>query len=135
MDRTPDRGSPRRTPPSLIEQGYVLGTVNYLAPELCGTELVDGPAGDVFSLGVTLFEMLAGQLPYPTGSVQQTFRRHQADPPADIRRHVGSLPAGLVTLIERLLARRPADRPKAGLVVQQLVGLEIATIRRGPLAA
>jgi serine/threonine protein kinase len=115
---------------ALLELGYVLGTVNYLAPELCGDEPVDGPACDMFSLGVTLFEMLAGQLPYPAGSVEQTFRRHRADPPADIRRHVGSLPAGLVTVIERLLGRKPADRPKASLLVQQLIGLEIAAIRR-----
>jgi serine/threonine protein kinase len=115
---------------ALLEQGYVLGTANYLAPELCAEEPVDGPAGDLFSLGVTLFETLAGQLPYPTGSVQQTFRRHRADPPADIRRHVASLPAGLVSLIERLLARKPSDRPRAGVVVQHLIALEIAAIRR-----
>ncbi len=115
---------------ALLEQGYILGTVNYLAPELCGSEPVDGPASDVFSLGVTLFEMLAGQLPYPAGSVEQTFRRHESDPPADIRRFVGGLPSGLVALVERLLARRPADRPKMAAAVQQLIALEIAAIRR-----
>ncbi|HYT87155.1 MAG TPA: protein kinase, partial [Gemmataceae bacterium] len=115
---------------ALLEQGYVLGTVNYLAPELCGSEPIDEPASDVFSLGVTLFEMLAGQLPYPSGSVKQTFRRHQCDPPADIRRHVGSLPPGLPGLLDRLLARKPADRPRAALLVQQLVALEIAAIKR-----
>ncbi|MCC6417941.1 MAG: serine/threonine protein kinase [Gemmataceae bacterium] len=115
---------------ALLEEGYVLGTINYLAPELCGTDPVDGTASDVFSLGVTLYEMLAGQLPYPAGSVEQTFRRHHADPPADIRRYVSGLPAGLVVFIERLLARRPADRPKAAAVVQHLIALEIAAIRR-----
>jgi serine/threonine protein kinase len=115
---------------ALLDQGYVLGTVNYLAPELCGSEPADGPASDVFSLGATLFEMLAGQLPYPVGSVEQTFRRHESDPPADIRRFVGGLSPGLVALVERLLARRPADRPKAAAVVQQLVALEIAALRR-----
>ncbi len=115
---------------ALLEEGYVLGTVNYLAPELCGDDPVDGPAADVFSLGVTLFEMLAGQLPYPAGSVKQTFRRHRSDPPIDLRRFVASLPPALVTLVERLLARRPADRPRATLMVQQLVALEIAAIRR-----
>ncbi len=115
---------------ALLEQGYVLGTANYLAPELCAEEPADGPASDLFSLGVTLFEMLAGQLPYPSGSVQQTFRRHRADPPADIRRHVASLPADLVGLVERLLVRKASDRPKVGVVVQQLVTLEIAAIRR-----
>jgi serine/threonine protein kinase len=113
----------------LLEQGYVLGTVNYLAPELCGANPADTFASDVFSLGVTLYEMLAGQLPYPAGSVKQTFRRHESDPPLDIRRHVSALPAGLVALLERLLARRPADRPRAAAVVQQFVALEIAAIR------
>jgi serine/threonine protein kinase len=113
---------------ALLREGYVLGTVNYLAPELCGPEPEDGLAADVFSLGVTLFEMLTGQLPYPPGSIEQTFRRHEADPPADLRRHAIRLPAGLATLVERLLARRPADRPRAAVVVRQLVGLEIAAI-------
>jgi eukaryotic-like serine/threonine-protein kinase len=113
---------------ALLQQGYVLGTVNYLAPELCGQDLEDGLASDVFSLGVTLFEMLAGQLPYPPGSIEQTFRRHEADPPADIRRLAGPLPAGLAHLMERLLKRLPTDRPRATAVVQQLIGLEIAAI-------
>ena len=52
---------------ALIEKGYVLGTVNYLAPELCGDEPRDDTRADIFSLGVTLFEMLTGQLPYAIG--------------------------------------------------------------------
>jgi hypothetical protein len=74
--------------------------------------------------------MLTGRLPYPPGSVEQVFRRHSCDPPADVRRFAGSLPTALVTLIERLLARRPADRPRAAAVVHQLVALEIAALRR-----
>jgi len=113
----------------LLEQGYVLGTVNYLAPELCGPEPEDNFTSDVFSLGVTLFEMLAGQMPYPAGSIEQTFRRHESDPPADIRHHVPSpLPPGLPQLMAKLLARRQEDRPRAAAVVQHLIGLEIAAI-------
>ncbi len=113
----------------LLEQGYVLGTVNYLAPELCGAEPEDNAASDVFSLGVTLFEMLTGQMPYPAGSIEQTFRRHESDPPADLRQFSpGPLPQGLPQLVGRLLARKPEDRPRAVTVVQQLVGLEIAAI-------
>jgi eukaryotic-like serine/threonine-protein kinase len=114
----------------MLARGYVLGTVNYLAPELCAAEPRDGPEADVFSLGVTLFEMLTGQLPYPTGSVAQTFRRHEADPPADVRRHAPNLPPALASLLGRMLARRPSDRPRASAVVAQLVALEIAAIGR-----
>ena len=121
---------------TLRRQGYVLGTANYLAPELCGLS-VDGeecpdsdPSSDVFSLGVTFFEMLTGQLPYPSGSINQTFRRHSADPPLDIRRLAGPLPSPLANLIDRLLERWPARRPRLSLVIQQLIALEIANLRR-----
>jgi len=115
---------------SLLEQGYILGTLDYLAPELCGPEPADAFASDLFSLGVTLFEMLTGQLPYPAGTVDQTLRRHGSDPPADLRLHGGAVPSAVASLVERLLARKMADRPKAGAVVQQLISLEISTLGR-----
>ena len=113
-----------------LREGYVLGTADYLAPELCGPDLQEGESSDLFSLGVMLFEMLTGRLPYPRGSVKQTLRRHQCDPPANVRRLAGPLPNALATLVERLLANRLADRPRVGAVVQQLIGLEIAGLRR-----
>jgi eukaryotic-like serine/threonine-protein kinase len=119
----------------LLEQGYVLGTVNYLAPELCSPEPEDNVASDMFSLGVTLFEMLTAKMPYPAGSIEQTFRRHESDPPADLRRHFAApLPPGLPKLVAKLLARRPEDRPRAAAVVQQLIGLEIAEIGQRRIA-
>ena len=74
--------------------------------------------------------MLTGRLPYPTGTLEQTLRRHSCDPPADIRDLVPMLPPALATLVERLLAHRPKDRPKAASVVRQLISLEIAAISR-----
>jgi eukaryotic-like serine/threonine-protein kinase len=115
---------------ALLKQGYVLGTLNYLAPELCATGPDADQASDLFSLGVSLFELLTGNLPYPPGTLQQTMRRHSCDPPADIRRYTDSLPPALIALVERLLAHKPADRPKAAMVVQQLVTLEIAAMGR-----
>jgi serine/threonine protein kinase len=114
----------------LLRKGYVLGTVNYLAPELCAFDPAADHGSDLYSLGVTLFEMLTGRLPYPAGSINETLRRHRLDPPADVRRHAPLLPPALATLVERLLARRPADRPRAAAVVQQLVSLEIGALRR-----
>jgi eukaryotic-like serine/threonine-protein kinase len=115
---------------ALLRQGYLLGTADYLAPELCAFNPDANERSDLFSLGVTLFEMLAGRLPYPPGSTALTLRRHLCDPPADIRRFTSPLSPGLITLVERLLAREPEKRPPAALVVQQLVALEIATLGR-----
>jgi eukaryotic-like serine/threonine-protein kinase len=114
----------------LLKRGYVLGTVDYLAPELCAFDEETDTSSDLFSLGVTLFEMLTGQLPYPQGTIEQTLRRHSSEPPTDIRPLVGGLPSGLVALLDRLLARRPEDRPRAALIVQQLIALEVTTTSR-----
>jgi eukaryotic-like serine/threonine-protein kinase len=116
---------------SFLRAGYVLGTANYLAPELCDELPEEDLSSDLFALGATLFEMLTGRLPYPPGSLRQTFRRHRCDPPADVRELAGPLHPDLVRLVERLLAHRPEDRPKAGSVVQQLVKLEIAALGGG----
>jgi serine/threonine protein kinase len=104
--------------------------VNYLAPELCDFSSEADFRSDLFSLGVTLFEMLAGKLPYPRGTTAQTYQRHLQDSPLDIRNHAGSLPSALASLVARLLNRNPEDRPRATAVVQQLIALEIATMRR-----
>jgi serine/threonine protein kinase len=115
---------------ALLREGYVLGTANYLAPELCRPEPHGDTASDMFSLGVTLFEVLTGQLPYPTGTLGQTFRRHGCDPPADVRHCGVPVPRELAQLVMRLLARHAEERPKAAAVVRQLIALEIAALRR-----
>lgn len=115
---------------AFLRQGYVLGTPDYLAPEQCRPEPEADLKSDLFSLGVVLFEMLTGRLPYPPGSLDQTFKRHGCDPPADIRCCAGPLPDALVRIVERLLCRHPQQRPSAEAVVQQLIGLEIAALGR-----
>jgi serine/threonine protein kinase len=114
---------------AMLRQGYLLGTADYLAPELCTTVPGGGPGADLFSLGVVLFEMLTGELPYPPGSVDETMRRHETEPPADIRRRLPTLRPALANLVNRLLARRPADRPRAHAVMPQLIALEIAALK------
>jgi eukaryotic-like serine/threonine-protein kinase len=114
----------------LARNGYILGTANYLAPELCGPEPSGDFRSDVFSLGVTLFEMLTGELPYPTGSVPEILERHREEEPSDLRDHAGLWPVGLPELLADMLVARPDERPKSGRVVQDLIALEIATFPR-----
>jgi serine/threonine protein kinase len=114
----------------LLENGYILGTANYLAPELCGSEPKDDQRSDVFSLGITLFEMLSGRLPYPNGSEHETLRRHQSEMPADLNEFLPGASRELAELLDRMLAMEPTDRPNALEVVHELIGLEIATMGR-----
>lgn len=104
----------------LLGSGFVLGTANYVAPELCDQPETDGPAADVFSLGVTLFELLTGALPYPDGGVEETMVRHRDSDPESLRRWQGGWPAGLTDLVDRMLDRDPAERPTAAEVGSQV---------------
>jgi serine/threonine protein kinase len=111
------------------DAGYVLGTANYLAPELCSEDPRDDFAADWFSFGVMLFEILTGSLPYESGTLSETLARHLRDEPAArVERVAWAWPPRLTALLEGLLARAPAARPRAALVVHELIALEIAAL-------
>lgn len=111
-----------------LEKGYILGTVNYLAPELCGQEPKDGPLADVYSLGITLFEMLAGQLPFAPGTPLEVMHFHRTEDPKLLTDVIPDAPAALTELIDAMLSRDPADRPSVGKLLHTLVQCEIASL-------
>lgn len=95
----------------LLDDGCVLGTANYIAPELCAGPPVDGFPADVFGLGVTLYELLTGRLPYREGSTEDTMVRHRDEPAARLCDWPGRWPRDLAPLVDGMTARRPGDRP------------------------
>lgn len=113
----------------LLEQGYVLGTVNYLAPELCHSKQpLDDLRSDVFSLGVTLFELIAGQLPYEPGNTNETMHRHMTERPRDIGTLGLPLPRALPHLLERMMTHNPLHRPRASALIGEFINLEISSL-------
>ncbi|WNG58087.1 protein kinase [Archangium gephyra] len=89
----------------------LLGTAAYMAPEQCLNPAgVDGRA-DVYALGVVLFEMMAGQLPFASGTqLEQLNRKMQAEPPP-LETVVQEFPGTLSAFVASMLARAPAARP------------------------
>jgi eukaryotic-like serine/threonine-protein kinase len=112
------------------ELDSVLGTANYLAPELCVAPFRDGFAVDVYALGVTLFELLTGRLPYPEGSQSGVMRSHRDVEPDRLSDHRGVWPRSLEWFVEDLLTPDPDVRPTAKEVVRRIAELQIETLRR-----
>ena len=85
------------------------GTPAYISPEQITGQAVDGRS-DLYSLGVVLYEMLTGQTPFQSESVEEIIDRHVHEPAPDPRQVNPGLSAGLSALILRLLEKDPARR-------------------------
>jgi eukaryotic-like serine/threonine-protein kinase len=92
------------------ETGTVLGTSHYVAPEQARGERVDAQT-DVYSFGVVLWELLAGDVPYGGENFLTVAMRHVNDPVPSVLDRRPDTPLRLATLIERCMAKEPADRP------------------------
>src|SRR4051812_18163641 len=93
----------------VTQTGTVLGTSNYLSPEQARGQAVT-PATDVYSLGVVLFEVLTGEVPFPGENFVAVAMKHINEPPPSLLEKRPDVPVRLVYAIERALAKDPADR-------------------------
>jgi len=89
----------------------VVGTINYMAPEqIVALRSVDRRA-DIYALGITIFEILSGRLPF-RGNPAQVLFAHLNQPPTDLRQLVPYLPTNVAQSVMQALEKRPEDRYK-----------------------
>ena len=93
----------------VTQTGTVLGTGEYLAPEQASGEPVS-PATDVYSLGVVLWELLAGDVPFAGENFVAVALRHVNEPPPSLRERRPDVPPRLAAAVDRALAKDPARR-------------------------
>jgi len=104
-------------PVPLTQQGALLGTMDYLAPEQAqDATRVDGRA-DLYSLGCTFFYLLTGRPVFPGGLPLDKMLRHRDEPPPAIEQLRDHLPPTLCQLLPRLLAKKPEQRPASAAEV------------------
>lgn len=104
--------------------GRPVGTPHYTSPEQASGGSA-GPASDVYSVGVVLYEMLTGQPPFDAETAVAIAVQHVSRPPDPLRRRVPGLPADLERVVLRALAKRPADRwPSAAAFAAALARCE-----------
>lgn len=99
--------------------GYIVGTMDYIAPEQSTDSARAHRRSDIYSLGCTLYFTLTGQPPFPGGSSRDKARRHRTEKPTPLRDLAPSTPPGFAALIERMLAKDPEERPPSAAAVAE----------------
>ncbi len=107
------------------QAGTLIGSARYMSPELAAGEAGDERA-DAYALGVTIFELIAGRAPFE-GEVRSILARQISEPAPPLREHAPAAPKALESLVARLLAKHPEERPAA----MASVAAELADLERG----
>jgi eukaryotic-like serine/threonine-protein kinase len=108
----------------------IVGTADYLAPEQARNANLADIRSDIYSLGCTLYFLLAGQPPFPDGTLMQKILQHQQATPKPLSDFRADVPDGLTALLKRMLAKDPEQRFKT----PASVAMSLASFCRRPNA-
>jgi eukaryotic-like serine/threonine-protein kinase len=104
-----DFGIARLDTSHLTQDGTMIGTPSYMSPEQCVGDPVDARS-DLFSAGAVLYETLCGTRAFPGRSATEVTYRLVHETPAELRTLVPGIPLGVQAVVQRALAKAPADR-------------------------
>ena len=93
------------------ESGLIIGTPRYMSPEQCVGQSI-GPASDLYSVGVLLYEMLSGRPPFTDELQSAVLVRQATAPPPPLVARRPDIPRALAAAVHALLAKHPSDRPR-----------------------
>jgi serine/threonine protein kinase len=94
----------------LTAPDLVIGTPQYMSPEQCSESKAIDARSDIYSLGVILFEMLAGHVPFTGESATHVMMKHMTEPPPSVLALRSDLPVGISDVVAKALAKLPDDR-------------------------
>ncbi|MBT8101689.1 MAG: protein kinase [Gammaproteobacteria bacterium] len=108
-----DFGVARMTDNNSTKTGIVLGTPMYMSPEQLGAEDLTG-LSDLFSLGVTLYELLVGEVPFKATNIAVLMTKITSEDPAPVAARRTGIPPSVDAVLAKALAKRPEDRFSCG---------------------
>jgi eukaryotic-like serine/threonine-protein kinase len=94
----------------LTRSGTVVGTPDYMAPEQAKNSSTVDHRADLYSLGCTLYFLLAGRPPFPDGNPIEKIIKHQLEAPLPLQALRPEVPTSVAEVVARLMAKSPADR-------------------------
>ncbi len=94
----------------LTASGVTLGTFDYISPEQARDPRNADVRSDIYSLGCTLYYLLTGQPPFPSGNAMQKLLQHQGDEPPELTRLNPTVPEALSRIVRKMLAKDPRRR-------------------------
>jgi WD40 repeat protein/tRNA A-37 threonylcarbamoyl transferase component Bud32 len=118
----------------LTDPGTIMGTPDFLAPEQADDPRRADIRADIYSLGCTLYFLLTGRSPFPEGNLMQKLKAHALREPQSLTDLCPTLPGGLATVVERMLAKDPAQRYQTPAeVAQALAPYAAGSIPKSPV--
>ncbi|MBR1629230.1 MAG: Stk1 family PASTA domain-containing Ser/Thr kinase, partial [Lachnospiraceae bacterium] len=107
------------TSSTMTYNGNVIGSVHYFSPEQAkGTKIT--PKSDVYSLGIVLYEMLTGVLPFTGETTVSIALKHLQEEARPVCQHDRTLPPMVEAIVQKAMAKDPADRPNSDEMIEDL---------------
>lgn len=107
------------TSSTMTYNGNVVGSVHYFSPEQAkGTKVT--PKSDIYSLGVVLYEMLTGELPFTGETTVSIALKHLQEEPKPICQHNRKLPPMVEAIVQKAMAKEPENRPSSDELIEDI---------------
>lgn len=120
----------RKSEAMMTELRTARGTLKYVAPETMTSAYASDERSDIYSLGISLYQMLTGQLPFAANDPAELIESHRGQPIPDPRKFNARIPDDLVRLLSRMTAKQPSRRPQSiRELLVNLVPLEVSAMK------
>jgi serine/threonine protein kinase len=100
-------------------EGYIVGSMDYIAPEQTTDAAAVDRRSDVYALGCTLYFALTGRPPFPGGTNLEKMQRHRTAEPTSLATLNPRLPQGFVALVRKMMAKEPDERWPSAIAVEE----------------
>ncbi len=110
---------------SMTGKGTIIGTPYYMSPEQCLGEPVESRS-DLYSLGALLYEMIAGRPPFNDEVLSAIIIKHAMVEPPRLEDLETKIPLALADVVNKLLAKKPSDRPESAAVTRSLLNASVS---------